>query len=226
MRGIATEVLRDQTRPIGELGAELHDRVISGISALILEMEHFKREQYNRASVQTAVTHFQASMRVALAELREVVNGLQGGPAAGLDRGLVEALRTGPLAELRLKTGAATKITASPRWPRNLDSFLQAQLYRIAEQALRNAGQHSGASSVSVSLRTAAGCLVLEVSDDGRGLGWEAPVPGQGLTGMQQRSLLIGGELEFHSRPGGGTVVQLRVPMGARSLSEVAPSKT
>jgi two-component system sensor histidine kinase UhpB len=195
-----------------ELAADLHDRVIGNVSALILEMEQFKREQFNRASVQTSVTHFQETMRATLGELRAVVNRMQGGPPAGFEAGLVEAIRTGPLAELQRRTGAATNIVASPRFPRRLETFTQIQLYRIIEQALHNAGQHSGAANVTVSFRVDGGCLVVMIADDGCGYNWSTRFTGQGLTGMQQRALLIGGRLEIDNRSGGGTVVRVRTP--------------
>jgi two-component system sensor histidine kinase UhpB len=196
-----------------ELAAELHDRVIGSVSALILEMEQFKREQFNRASVQSSVTGFQDSMREALGELREVVNRMQGGPPAGFADGLVEAIRTGPLADLQRKTGAATNIVASSRFPRVLEASTQIQLYRITEQALHNAAQHSGAANVTVSFRVDGGYVVVQVADDGCGYNWATRFSGQGLTGMQQRALLIGGRLEIDNRPGGGTVVRVRAPL-------------
>lgn len=196
-----------------EIGAELHDRVIGGLSALILEMEQFKREKHDSASVQSSVTYFQDSMRVALGELREVVSRLQGGPPTEFNEGLVEAIRRGPLAELHRKTGATTKITASPRFPRRLDAFTQSQLYRIMEQALRNAAQHSDANNVTISFRVGGGCLLVQVADDGFGHNWTTRFSGQGTTGMLQRAQLLGGNLEINDRVGGGTVVRVRVPM-------------
>lgn len=198
----------------GELGAELHDRVIAGLTALILEMEQFKREQYNRSSVQTAVAGFQQTMRSALTELREVVNGLQGAPSQ-LESGLVEMLRTGPLADLRARTGAATRLIASSSWPRVLTQFTALQIYRIVEQALRNIADHSEARSVKVSLRVEERDLLIEIEDDGVGLPWATKVVGQGVTGMRQRALLLGGTAELDTRPGGGTVVRVLVPNGA-----------
>jgi signal transduction histidine kinase len=195
-----------------ELGAELHDRVIGNLSALILDMERFKRDQYNRASVRTAVDTFQDSMRQTLGELRDIVSSLQGGAANRLEGGLVEAVRKGPLAELHRQTGAATNILASPQFPRRLDAFIETQLYRIVAQAIRNAAQHSGAERVTVAFRAGSGCYVIEVIDDGCGYDWAERYNGQGTMGMRQRAELIGAELEFNTDSGGrGTIVRIRV---------------
>ena len=65
---------------------------------------------------------------------------------------------------------------------------------------------------ISVSLRTEAGDLLAEVSDDGVGLGPDVS-PGVGFASMRERAVLIGGHLEIESREGRGTSVRLRVPL-------------
>jgi two-component system sensor histidine kinase UhpB len=193
------------------LAAELHDGVIANLTSLILEMEQFKREQYNRVGVQQAVSSFQSSTRSALAQLRDIVHGVQIGPS-DLDGGLVEALRSGPLLELRQRQGVSTRIVMSPSWPRNLDVFTALHLYRIVEQALRNVAEHSQARHVQVALRTSVRNLLVEVIDDGIGFRWSNRVNGQGVAGMEQRALLLGGTLEVADRPRRGAAVRVTVP--------------
>src|ERR671937_1097065 len=86
-----TTVFNREPAGADSMGAELHDRVISGLTALLLEMEQFKREQYNRSSVQSAVTAFQDSMRTTLAALRKFVPKFMGAPHK-LDGGPAEAV--------------------------------------------------------------------------------------------------------------------------------------
>jgi PAS domain S-box-containing protein len=91
-------------------------------------------------------------------------------------------------------------------------------LYRICQEALTNVSRHAGATRVVVALSAEPPGLVLSVEDDGRGfevgpsaLGPEA----LGLLGMTERATLLGGEVGFTRRPGGGTVVTARVPLAA-----------
>ena len=86
------------------------------------------------------------------------------------------------------------------------------QVLRVIQEALTNARRHSGAKKISVSLRTEAGDLLAEVSDDGVGLGPDVS-PGVGFASMRERAVLIGGHLEIESREGRGTSVRLRVPL-------------
>ncbi len=185
--------------------------MIANLTWLLLEMEQFKREQYNREGVRQAVSGFQTSMRSALAQLRDIVHGIQSGPS-DLDGGLVEALRAGPLLELRERKGVSTRIVMSPSWPRSLDVFTALHLYRIIEQALRNVADHSEARHVQVALRTTGRNLLVEVIDDGVGFRWSHRVNGQGVAGMEQRALLLGGTLEVADRPRRGVAVRLTVP--------------
>jgi two-component system, NarL family, sensor kinase len=93
----------------------------------------------------------------------------------------------------------------------------EALVYRVAEEALRNAHQHAGAARVDVRLRREDGRARLRVRDDGRGF------PPQELAGRHadgHRGLALlhdlaadaGGELTVHSAPGCGTTLELDAP--------------
>ncbi|MEA2427951.1 MAG: hypothetical protein QOF37_1579, partial [Thermoleophilaceae bacterium] len=95
-------------------------------------------------------------------------------------------------------------------------------LFGIAQEAVVNAGRHSGAKNVSITLRTVDGEVELRVSDDGSGFDGEQPLgpnePGHiGLATMRERAELIGGRLEIRTGEKGSTVIA-RVPL-ERALS-------
>ncbi len=91
-------------------------------------------------------------------------------------------------------------------------------VFRIAQEALRNAIQHADASEIEVRLVNYPDRLRLTVTDDGRGIagGIEAGrfvEKGHfGLAGMRERAAMVGGKLEVHSAPDYGTVVVLELP--------------
>ncbi len=72
----------------------------------------------------------------------------------------------------------------------------QEATYRIVQEALTNVGRHSGAQSAVVRVVEAAGTLTVTVDDDGAGMGGE--LPGNGLTGMRERAVALGGTLTLH----------------------------
>jgi signal transduction histidine kinase len=86
-------------------------------------------------------------------------------------------------------------------------------LYRIAEEATRNAVRHGRARRVELSLLSEDDCLVLAVLDDGVGLPPAPPRgPGLGLRIMTHRAAIIGASFAVEAQPGGGTRVVCRLP--------------
>jgi two-component system, NarL family, sensor histidine kinase UhpB len=87
-------------------------------------------------------------------------------------------------------------------------------LYRVAQEALTNVLRHAGVNRAQLSLGVRGDDLVLEVRD--HGCGFEvANAAENGMLGMRERALLVGGGLEVSSRPQGGTVVRLRLGLQA-----------
>lgn len=86
--------------------------------------------------------------------------------------------------------------------------------FRIFQEALTNVVRHAQAKAVEAELRVEAQGCRLEIRDNGRGMGnVELENPASlGLRGMQERARLVGGEVYFAARPGGGTVVTVSIP--------------
>jgi len=100
------------------------------------------------------------------------------------------------------------------------DPEVAAQLYRIAQEAMRNACRHSGARHVRLGLREAEGFLCLSVEDDGCGLPDENQRGGgMGVRIMQHRAENLGSRLVISSQPGRGTRIscELALPCSAQS---------
>jgi signal transduction histidine kinase len=83
------------------------------------------------------------------------------------------------------------------------------------KEAINNAARHSGASEVWIRARLEDGLLLLSVEDNGRGLRPEAERQslGNGLRNMHERLERAGGQLVLRERPGGGCIVELRLPL-------------
>ena len=94
---------------------------------------------------------------------------------------------------------------------------VEALVYRVAEEALRNAHQHAGARHVEVRLRRQDGRAHLRVHDDGSGIPSEE-LAGRHAGGHRGLALLhdlaadAGGELTVHAGPGRGTTLELDAP--------------
>jgi signal transduction histidine kinase len=80
---------------------------------------------------------------------------------------------------------------------------------------LTNVARHAEATTVSVQLQLADGCLLIEVVDNGLGFDVEKAVrPGHyGLIGLKERARLTGGRFAIESSPKSGTTALLRLPL-------------
>ena len=95
----------------------------------------------------------------------------------------------------------------------NLDDTVAVHLYRVAQEAVRNAIKHGGARHVVISLAAGRDGAVLKVLDDGSGIPDVLPnQAGMGLRIMNYRAGMIGGSLRVERTAGDGTLVSCVFP--------------
>jgi len=98
-----------------------------------------------------------------------------------------------------------------------LRSDVEANLYRLAQEALHNVYKHACATHVSVLLERRDHRIVLVVEDNGRGFAIDEVSPeaatSLGLVSMRERAALVGGDLTIESTPEFGTTITARVPI-------------
>jgi two-component system NarL family sensor kinase len=101
---------------------------------------------------------------------------------------------------------------------------MRGHIFRIAQEAVVNAGRHAEANAVSISLRTVGSQVELRVTDDGHGFNGTDPLsdgePGHlGLASMRERAELMDGTLDIESSERGTRVLVL-APLGAPSRTD------
>jgi signal transduction histidine kinase len=100
----------------------------------------------------------------------------------------------------------------TPDFP--LDSRPRHSIFLAFKEALNNVVRHSGATEVRLSFTVDRGQLMITVIDNGCGFASSADVPGSdGITGMRQRMVKLGGQCVIDSQLGRGTTVKLRLPL-------------
>jgi signal transduction histidine kinase len=117
--------------------------------------------------------------------------------------------------EFQTRTGIKCDVHVSLR-ERGLSAELNTTLFRIFQETLTNIIRHAGATRVEVELREAAGRIILEVNDNGRGISDEeiSNTQSMGLLGMRERATLLGGTFEIGpGARGKGTKVAATVPL-------------
>ncbi|MBK8093917.1 MAG: sensor histidine kinase [Verrucomicrobiaceae bacterium] len=132
----------------------------------------------------------------------------------GLSAAIEELLK--PLA-----TAAGARFTVQTiGLPARLPGTMELNLLRLAQEAVSNAGKHSGAKNIDLRLQYTDSQVLLEVHDDGHGFDLHtlgADGGHFGLSGMRERAEKINGQLRLQSEPGMGTTVSVTAPRQPRS---------
>jgi signal transduction histidine kinase len=118
-----------------------------------------------------------------------------------------------------LRSGLKLSLDA-PDDPVRLPEAAELALFRVLQEALTNVHRHSGASAANILIRRSSGEVVLEVSDNGRGMEQEmlkrfretGAGIGVGLMSMQERARELGGKVQLESTSA-GTSVRITIPV-------------
>ncbi|MFE5737859.1 sensor histidine kinase [Streptomyces celluloflavus] len=200
------------------LSMEIHDTLAQGLSSQQMLLQAAARiwgtdPVKARAHVRTAESIAEHN----LTEARRFVHDLAPADLAGAG-GLDEALRALAARESGDRLTVRVHIDDGSRRPR-LPDRVQSALLRIAQGALANVREHSGATTAALTLTLLDDQAVLDVADDGRGFdaagppGIAAGVRGHGLPAMRARVGQLGGTLTIESVPGEGAVLSAAIPL-------------
>jgi two-component system sensor histidine kinase UhpB len=202
-------VLRAQEEERRRVARDLHDEVNQALTAILLRLEALAYDSPPERAHE--VVELKRLANQAMEELTGLARQLR--PAALDDHGLAPAIDA-QLKLFGLRSGVQTSMVTRGDTSA-LDSDRQTAVYRIAQEALTNAGRHSRAEKVEIELIVGEdGATELHIRDDGHGFRPTANSAerGLGLTGMAERARLVGGELDVRSEPGAGTSITLRLP--------------
>jgi len=182
----------------------LHDGAQQRLLALSFALRLAQSRAGGDAALTAALGEAAQELKEALAELRELAQGLH--PAILTRSGLAAAVRA---AARRAQVPAEVTEAPEERFPPDLE----AAAYYVVSEALANAGKHASATRARVSIRRSGRVLRVEVADDG--VGGADPAAGSGLTGLADRVAALGGTLQVTSPPGAGTAITAELPCGA-----------
>ena len=227
------EQVHSTTAALGQTRAEL--RALSGhlMTAQEEERRLVARELHDDFAQRTAFVDMQVAraldlipdendeLRDLLLEIRHQVSTLAAGlrttshrlhPSILNDLGLVTALKI--LVDEFRENGGEASIRLPDGFP-ELGLESATTLYRITQEALRNARKHAPGAPVRLTLAATSETVHLTIEDAGPGfdLNYARSKGGLGLISMQERALWIGGTLFLSTRPGEGTTLSVRIPI-------------
>jgi PAS domain S-box-containing protein len=209
LRELSASVVEAREEERRRIARELHDELGQRLTALKIDLAALAQSAH-LAATDRRVAAMQATLDDTVASVRRLSSDLR--PLMLDDLGLSAAIEwLARDASQRMGISVRAKLPlAEPA----LDERVAIALYRTVQEALTNVARHAGAHSVEVELAVHEGQLVLGVADDGRGLreGALQRRGSFGLLGLHERARLLGGTLEIGARPGGGTMLTMRVP--------------
>ena len=205
---LEAEVARVSDAERHRLGSELHDGLCQNLTAALLNCTALENRRAASGAPDAAeVARIRAAIEESIDTAYDVARGLC--PVDLEPEGLLPALEEACRA-FRERWGVACELR-SDRTVTVGHPGVALQLYRIASEALTNAGKHAAGKQVVLRLVRRPGEVELSVADDGRGITGAAG-DGMGRRLMAYRAGLVGGTLTLSGAPGQGTTVTCCVP--------------
>jgi len=210
-RALEQEIVRVSEREQMRIGQDLHDGLCQDLAAIDCATACLKSDLEERAVPEAeAAGNIQKLLQGAIVEARNLARGIspvhmdaENLPAALED--LVTSANRASQAEITFAVRGDITIG---------DTQTAIHLYRIAQEALRNAVRHSGAKNVAVELREEGQHYTLSVADDGRGFDGSPPsTTRMGLGTIRYRARLLGATCDIQNQPDGGALVRCSLPL-------------
>ena len=212
LQALSHRVLEAQEQERRRVAMELHDELGQSLTAIKINLQIGERFKD-----QAPADLYQENIRIvedALQQVRSLATGLR--PSMLDDLGLAPALKW--MAEQSASRSGFDVQFHHERALERLAPAIETACFRIVQEALTNIARHAQARKVQINLCHEAGDMVLTVTDDGLGFDTQAMLErastgaSLGVLGMQERAILVGGQLVIRSGPGQGSTVELRCP--------------
>jgi signal transduction histidine kinase len=198
-----------------QIARDLHDEIGQSFTSLLVQLRVLE-EAPSLDEARRQARDIRMLSGTLYDQIRTLARGLH--PTVLDDLGLVEAIRR--LAEdFEATHDAAVAVHLAGSLDRRLDRKVERTAFRIVQESLTNCAKYAHASHIDISLARDNKQLSVAIADNGQGFNAssalrEAGAATFGLANMRERALLLKGSLAVRSRPGTGTTVTLRVPLG------------
>jgi two-component system sensor histidine kinase UhpB len=207
-REAGARALSTQEEERQRIARGLHDEVGQTMTGVLLLLKRLAKDA--TLEQHAALSEAQVAVKASLEDVRRTAQELR--PEILDHLGLPSAL-TNLARTFSDRTGIPVRRQLATQLPM-LDPSVELVLYRVAQEGLTNAARHSGASEVTLTLDHDADSIVLRVLDNGRGFDGTRS-EGDGLRGIRERALIVGGAVAIKPATTGGVEIRLQVPIWA-----------
>ena len=220
-RRLEDDMLRISGRELARVAQNIHDGVGQTLVGASMQSAALASALRRADHAETgSAERLHDLVRAAVSQLRQFALGLD--PVDVDDHG-IDYVMDRMVADVSALFGIEVGYDSACH-PADVPAEAALDLYRIAQEATTNAIRHGHAEHVTVRLRASEDVLELTVEDDGKGISDAAlaDADGMGLRTMRARARRLGGPLQVGRRPGGGSVVTVRVDRKTAALVTAA----
>jgi PAS domain S-box-containing protein len=204
-------IVEAQEQERNRIARELHDDIGQRLALLAVELDQLHLEPPESPELLDRMGELQKQASEIATDIQTLSHDLHSakleylGPVGAM-RSLCQELEE----QTKVKIEFKTQDLPSP-----LPPDISLCLFRVLQEALRNAVRHSGARQVEVELWGTPDEIHLAVSDHGIGFDSKAAKesPGLGLVSMEERLKLLKGSISIESQPNRGTTIHARLPL-------------
>ncbi|MEW6571840.1 MAG: PAS domain-containing sensor histidine kinase [Nitrospirota bacterium] len=195
------------------IARDIHDELGQLLTALKIDLFWLNNKIHkSQKSLQRKIMSMAGLIDIAVKTVQKISAELR--PGLLDDLGLTAAIEW-QTCEFWKRTGIRCELNLNLSEELVVDQDVSTSVYRIFQEALTNIVRHAGATEMKISLRKEKDNIVLEVSDNGRGITEDqiSNARSYGLTGIRERAFLLGGKVEIRGISGKGTTLTVSIPL-------------
>lgn len=185
---MATQVLLESAAKDAErtrIARNIHDLIGHHLTALTIHLQVVERQL--EGELKQKVSNCHQIAKLLLSDVREAVSEIRGQEGIDIKNALETLTGNVPETEVTLQLSAVPELTVE-----QADAVVRA-----VQETLTNIMRHSNATALTIVLSADESDIILTMSDNGRNV--RTPVPGNGLTGMRERILTLGGTMTINA---------------------------
>lgn len=205
----ALKIINSQEMERRRIANELHDGVGQYMTVIKNQLIVLKNQLKNNNTAEIVINEALQNSETAISDLRTIARDLR---PVHLERfGITDTLRQ-LVANLITTTEMEINVEIEP-----IDDYLDdnqdIHVYRLVQESINNIYKHAKATQIDIVIQKENQHITFKIKDNGIGFKTDENFNGQGLIGMRERSILLGGNFSIESVPNHGTQIYLYIPI-------------
>ncbi|HEX7847535.1 MAG TPA: response regulator [Chitinophagaceae bacterium] len=204
---VAETNIRAQEKVRNEIGRELHDNINQILAAAKLYIDGALKFESHPADM---LLKGQTNIAMAIDEIRRLSHVLVAPVLSDIQ--LVQLIND-LIEDVHNTTNLKIKLSVKDYKEEVLEKDIKITIYRIIQEQLSNILKHSGAENTVIRLEIFPGALLLQISDDGKGVDTSKKTDGIGLQNIKNRVEYYDGSITLQSSAGSGCKLDVSIPI-------------